>query len=138
MLQNFLSTLPLADESQVDAEIVISNRRHHLMIRVFVVTQGLLEIRDAFLGPLQGETDARHVRIDLAQEKGCRVVAYQLQRLLKFLQSRFVLAFIVIAKCDSKISLGQSAPVACLAINLERLARVFASNGILADRKSVV
>src|SRR5262249_33426959 len=120
LFEGFPGAVPLADENQVHAEVVVSQRGAGFMIRALVITDGLFQVSDSILRPLQPPTDGSHVSVNLAQHESSRVAADELQRLFEILQRGLALALLMIGQSESEIRLGQAAPVAALPINFQR------------------
>ena len=103
------------------------------MIGSFVIPDRLFEIVDALLWPLKEPTRASHVREDSAEHITRRMIANQLNCLIKILEPSFVIPFVNVRGREAKICFSQAAPVAALPITFQRATRIVTSNRILGD-----
>ena len=83
--EHFLRTIPAADERQINAEVVTSDRRHHVVVGVVVVVDGFFEAGDSFVRLLQPTARGGHVRIDFSEHEVGWMIADQLQRVFEIL-----------------------------------------------------
>src|SRR5207249_3689878 len=101
--EGLLRAIPLTDENQVDAEIVVTLGGARLVISTLVIVNGFLEELDAVQRTPQEPTRARHVRVDAAEHVAGRTVANQVNRLIEILQRNLVVAFVNVRSRQSKI-----------------------------------
>ena len=70
-----MSPVPVPNEDQIDAEIIVAIRGAALVIRSFVIANRLLEITNAFLRPFEEPTGAGHVCVYSAESEAGRAIA---------------------------------------------------------------
>ena len=101
--EGLLRAIPLTDENQVDAEIVVTFGGARLVISALVIVNGFLEELDAVQRTPQEPTRAGHVRVDAAEHIAGRTIANQVDRLIEIFQPDLVVAFVNVCGRQAKI-----------------------------------
>ena len=74
-LECLLRAIPLANEDQINCEVVVAVCGATLMVRAFVVIDRFLEIANAFLRTFKVPAGAGHVRVDFAEHEAGGMIA---------------------------------------------------------------
>src|SRR5689334_12064441 len=90
--------VPFADVHQVNAEIVIGDKRIENMLGLFEELDRLFEALDTLLRTAHKPVSARQLRVKLPEHERRRSIADYLYPEIKILDRPFAVAFLVIAK----------------------------------------
>jgi len=123
----------LADQDQVDTQIVVAVGRVFFVISAFLIGDRLFKVVDAFLRSLQKPAGTGHVRVCPAQNVCGGMISNERESLFEVFETRLVIAFLYVGNPNPKVRLRQAAPFTTLPKILKRSLRVVASNWVFAD-----
>src|SRR5688572_1803545 len=124
----FLRPRPLADQHQVDPEIVVRNYRIQDVLGLLKEADRFFKTRYSILRPAKEPVRTRHVGVQLAKHERGRPLANDLNTKLEVLQRFLAVPLLVIAQCDLSICLGHAQPIAGLPKICQRLLGVAAAD----------
>src|SRR5262245_7974758 len=123
----------MADQDQVDTQIVVTVGGIGFVIGTFVVGNGLLEMINSFLRSLEKPAGSGHICVNPTQQKRSGPIADEFESLLQILEAGFVISLLDVGHADAEVRFRQATPTARLTKIFQRLLRIIAGDWIFAD-----
>src|SRR2546423_12757906 len=111
-----MRAIPLADEHEVDAEVVEAGRGVVLVLGGLVVGDGLLQSAYAVVRALEKPVGPCDVVVNPAEEGRRGPVADKLYGLLEVLQRALVVPLVRVGVGEAEVAIGEAPPVARAAV----------------------